>query len=29
MRDGLERFRAIVQGFFLYDDVCQASHGER
>src|SRR6202162_807763 len=22
MRDGLERFRAIVQGYFLYEDVC-------
>jgi hypothetical protein len=22
MRDGLERFRAIVQGFFLYEDLC-------
>jgi hypothetical protein len=22
MRDGLERFRAIVQGYFLYEDLC-------
>jgi hypothetical protein len=22
MRDGLERFKAIVQGYFLYEDVC-------
>ena len=22
MRDGLERFKAIVQGYFLYKDVC-------